>query len=288
MSVTAITDFSKYYGKISNSGSDERGKYSGGQAGDQTGREWAIINWYNRPWNYVIRINDENIRNMMATVSIYAAENRLVGYNQNKRTTYWQHLKASNYDPRQITVACDDDCSAGVLSNLKAALILTGNQALADKISVDGYTGNMRAMIVGLNKVKAGLVSVFTDANHCGNFDNLYPGDILLYEGHHTACNLGLGKNMAAAAAPKVQTPASNGGLNKTPKWVGKVTASRLNVRTWAGAENPLLTSYPQLGQGNLVDVCDTISAKDGKLWYYVRIAGHVFGFVSANYIQRV
>jgi hypothetical protein len=31
------TDFSKYYGKISNSGSDERGGYSGGQNGDQTG-----------------------------------------------------------------------------------------------------------------------------------------------------------------------------------------------------------------------------------------------------------
>ena len=40
---------------ISNSGSDENGKYSGGQAGDQTGKEWQIRSWYNRPWNYVLR-----------------------------------------------------------------------------------------------------------------------------------------------------------------------------------------------------------------------------------------
>lgn len=41
--------------KISNSGSDEHGNYKGGQAGDQTGREWYIRDWYNRPWNCVLR-----------------------------------------------------------------------------------------------------------------------------------------------------------------------------------------------------------------------------------------
>lgn len=34
---------------ISNCGHDERGKYSGGKAGDQTRTEWQVINWYNRP-----------------------------------------------------------------------------------------------------------------------------------------------------------------------------------------------------------------------------------------------
>ncbi|MBR3586872.1 MAG: N-acetylmuramoyl-L-alanine amidase, partial [Oscillospiraceae bacterium] len=32
---------------ISNSGSDENGAYSGGQAGDQTGKEWRMRDWYN-------------------------------------------------------------------------------------------------------------------------------------------------------------------------------------------------------------------------------------------------
>ena len=34
---------------ISNCGHDENGRYSGGKAGDQTGTEWRVINWYNRP-----------------------------------------------------------------------------------------------------------------------------------------------------------------------------------------------------------------------------------------------
>ena len=39
---------------ISNCGHDEHGKYSGGQAGDQTGTEWEIKEWYSRPWDVVL------------------------------------------------------------------------------------------------------------------------------------------------------------------------------------------------------------------------------------------
>ena len=91
-----------------------------------------------------------------------------------------------------------------------------------------------------------------------------------------------------APAKPDPVKPAEpNGTPSKTPKWVGKVTASLLNVRTWAGTENPKIKSWPQLAKGNLVDVCDTVKAKDGKDWYYVRIAGKYFGFVSATYINK-
>lgn len=75
---------------------------------------------------------------------------------------------------------------------------------------------------------------------------------------------------------------------SKTPKWVGKVTATKLKVRKWAGTENAQLKSYPTLAKGNLVDVCDTIKAKDGASWYYIRIAGKYFGFASAKYIKKV
>lgn len=75
---------------------------------------------------------------------------------------------------------------------------------------------------------------------------------------------------------------------SKTSKFVGKVTANILNVRTWAGTENPQIKSYPVLAKGNLVDVCDTVKAKDGTDWYYIRIAGKYFGFVSTKYIKKV
>lgn len=75
--------------------------------------------------------------------------------------------------------------------------------------------------------------------------------------------------------------------LNRTPRWVGKVTADHLNVRKGAGKENARIESWPSLKKGDLVDVCDTIKAKDGNDWYYICIAGHIYGFVSVVYITR-
>ena len=47
---------------ISNCGHDENNRYSGGKAGDQTGTEWRVINWYNRPWKCVLRHPDAATR----------------------------------------------------------------------------------------------------------------------------------------------------------------------------------------------------------------------------------
>ena len=82
------------------------------------------------------------------------------------------------------------------------------------------------------------------------------------------------------------EEPSDKEKLSKEPKFVGKVTASALNVRTGAGTEYPNLREYPLLKRDNLIDVCDTREAIDGTKWYYVRIAGKYFGFVAARYIR--
>lgn len=71
--------------------------------------------------------------------------------------------------------------------------------------------------------------------------------------------------------------------------FTGQVTASSLNVRTWGGAEYPNIKKHPTLNKGDKVDVMNfTQKAKDGSSWYYIRIAGKYFGFVSAKYIRKV
>lgn len=69
---------------------------------------------------------------------------------------------------------------------------------------------------------------------------------------------------------------------SKTPKYVGKVVAEKLNVRTGAGTQFSNLTAYPYLLNGNLVDVCDEVGD-----WLYIRIATKHFGYVFKNYIIR-
>lgn len=177
---------------ISNCGHDENEKYSGGAAGDQTGAEWEIRTWYNRPWNCVLRHPDRNVGNMLADLARKAAQNNLVGYDQNQRGTYWQHLKASNYDPAQITIKCEADCSSGVAANVKATGYRLGIKALQN-VSADCYTGNLRAAL------KAAGFEVLTDSKYLTSDAYLLPGDILLYEGHHTATNLDTGSKAGSS-----------------------------------------------------------------------------------------
>ena len=75
--------------------------------------------------------------------------------------------------------------------------------------------------------------------------------------------------------------------LSKDVKWVGKVVASSLYVRKWAGTENAPLTSCPTISNGTKVDVCDTIKAKDGSDWYYIKTPKGTYGFSSAKYIVK-
>ena len=165
--------------KISNSGSDEHGNYKGGAAGDQTSREWQIRDWYNRPWNCVLRHPDPAVRACLADLATKAANNNRIGYDQYQRQTYWNELQKANYDPSKITVACEADCSAGVIANIKAAGYILNRPELQN-ISCT-YTGNMRA---GL---QAAGFACLTDSKYLTSSAYLVAGDVLLNDKHHTA-----------------------------------------------------------------------------------------------------
>ena len=165
--------------RISNSGSDEHGTYKGGKAGDQTGREWCRRDWYDRPWNCVLRHPDAAVRACIAELAAKAADNDLIGYDQYQRQTYWAELQKAGFDPGKIRTACEADCSAGVIANVRAAGYILGRKELQN-ISAT-YTGNMRSSFK-----KAGF-RVLTDSKYTGRDDYLLAGDVLLNDAHHTA-----------------------------------------------------------------------------------------------------
>lgn len=77
----------------------------------------------------------------------------------------------------------------------------------------------------------------------------------------------------------------SSGVINKTSQWKGIVTASALNVRTWAGTEHGKC-SFSPLYNGTVVDVCDTVKDKEGTNWYYIKY-NNKYGFVSSLYVKK-
>ena len=180
---------------ISNCGHDENGRYSGGKAGDQTGTEWRVINWYNRPWKCVLRHPNADVRAMIASMAKAAANNNLIGYDQSQRGTFWTNLADSNYDPAHITVACEAACSSGVAAIVKGAGYRLGIDALK-KVSTACYTGNLRAAL------KAAGFEVLTESKYLTSDAYLFAGDILLNDNAHVATNLTTGSKASGTSAP--------------------------------------------------------------------------------------
>ena len=179
---------------ISNSGKDENGSYTGGKAGDQSGHEWELKPWYNRPWSVVLRFMDQSVALTIARLGIAAALNNKIGYDQYQRTTYWEQLQKAEYDPAAITVACEEDCTAGVSANVKAAGFIHGIKALQD-VSICS-SRNMRSVFT-----KAGFKAL-TDSKYLTGTKYLLPGDILHYENHHAATNITVGSAVRSSWNP--------------------------------------------------------------------------------------
>lgn len=178
---------------ISNCGHDERYKYSGGAAGDQTGGEYAVVPWYDRPWNVILRAPDKKTGARLAQIARKAAQNNKIGYDQSQRKTYYLQLKKVNYHPDDIKTKCEADCSSSTAANVIATGYQLGNKKL-QKVSPDCWTGNLKAAL------KAAGFKVLTDKEYLNSPDLLLPGDILLNEKHHVAINLTEGKKAAADA----------------------------------------------------------------------------------------
>lgn len=268
-------DFDKYINStsthyISNSGSDENKSYSGGKAGDQTGHEWELKKWYNRPWSHVFRYtgSDKRVPRTLAELGIKAALNDKIGYDQYQRATYWTQLKAVGYDPSKITVACEEDCSAGVAANVKACGYLLGIPALQN------VSSGMSSRDTVSNLKKAGF-SVLTESKYLSSGNYLQPGDILLYVNHHVAMNITKGK-YANAVGPGYFSGASTQPISTTEepetidtpttdlKEIGTAIAlGSMNVRTAPNTSGDIIGT---IKKNTLVSVV----AIDSNNWYKI------------------
>lgn len=233
---------------ILNCGSDENGKFSGGNAGDQTGKEWCVRNWYFGSWKCVLRHPDPAVRALLASLGEKAALNDMIGYDQNQRDTYWKELQKAGYDPSAITTPCEADCSSGVISNVKAAGYLLGNTMLQKCTAT--YTGNMRA---GL---KAAGFEVLTDSKYITSSAYLLAGDVLLADGKHTATNLtdGIKSSGESVKSSGITVPAYVVGKTYT-------TQVELKVRTGPGTNYPAKSHNQLTADGQKHDV-----DKDGAI----------------------
>ena len=275
---------------ISNSGHDEHGRYSAGAAGDQTGTEWQLRGWYNRPWDLVLRYPDKKVAQLIADLSKQAAENNLIGYDQGQRLSYWYALQEAGYYPKNITKKCEADCSSGVLANVRAAGYILGIAALK-KVDPSGWTGSMKSQLCA-----AGFTPL-TAMKYRTSDQYLLPGDILLNEMHHTAVNISTGSSAAAdnktpAAAAKPAADATStickNNLMKGQQWLNDYYGDFLD-RVF-GAQLVVDGEYGQKTRAAALavwkDVCNRLYAtalniKSGEFDSNCRIAANKYALVG-------
>lgn len=162
---------------IAHASSNEHGKTKGGIPGDQTQREVCIRTWYNRPWNVVIRLKDETMRERLAYAMKSAADNNWIGYNQSRRNTLLTYARFVGYDISRVATPCETDCSALV----SVACMYAG---IPENVLYRGgncsTTSNLKARLKPYS-------TIFTSKDYTQKTDKLEVGDILLFEGSHTA-----------------------------------------------------------------------------------------------------
>lgn len=176
---------------------DERGQGYGGKAGDQTGKEVAIENYYvhKKGW-YVIRAKNDTVREKIAVAMERACANNNIGYDMGQNTTLWSAAEKVGFDPGKVKIKCETDCGRLVrvciyYAGIKVAEFHTGNE---------------------LEKCKAtGAFDILKDDKHCNSSAYLKRGDILVTRTKgHTVVVLddGAETKKAKEAAKKNSTPA--------------------------------------------------------------------------------
>jgi len=275
---------------ISNSGSDEYGGYHGGKAGDQTGNEWRIRSWYNRPWDLVIRHPDATVREYIATLSEEAANNDKIGYDQYERTTFWTQLTKVGYRPKNITVACESDCSAGVLAICKATGYLLNNSKLKN-IDYNGYTGSMRSQL------SAAGFQILTDSKYRTSEDYLLRGDILLNEVHHTCINITNGSKSGGSSSSINPTNSDSTTSNKmqTAKYLDKIAKGGVRFNTTEDLYLKYGASATKYGEIMVMPKGTpciwygyyNIDPDTKRKWYYVS-CGDKVGYASSYYLKEI
>ena len=167
---------------IGHAAKNENGTYRDGQAGDQTHVEVYTMRWYNRPWNVVLRAKDTAVREKLAKAMEMACDNEQIGYSQLTRNTLWNDVKSNKFDTSKTTKAVNTDCSALVsvccaYAGVPTRFLQIGNNCLT--------TSTLRKYLL-----QSDMFEAFTDSKYLTSDKYLLRGDILLYEGHHTAINL--------------------------------------------------------------------------------------------------
>lgn len=224
---------------------DEHGQASGGEAGNQNGRELRTQGWYlnTKGW-IVLRPKDPEVAKKIAYDAKAAVNNMHIGYDQKDRSTLYKVAEKVGFDCAKVTTNCECDCSSLVQVCLAFAGIKVGSFSTASEVST---------------LMKTGKFEKLTEAKYTEQSDYLKTGDILVTKVKgHTAVVISDGDKAHVSDEPAVEKP-------DTKKYV--LVLGSVRVRKLA----PLGTVICIAHKGDkLPYLGETLEFSDKSKWYSV------------------
>lgn len=254
---------------------DERGKYSGGKAGDSLQKsntndtigEVSMQNMYvhSKGW-YILRPKSAAHAESMANSMKTACNNSNIGYDQNERLGIIKYGTAT-----KVKTECD--CGSLVRQCIKEATGKDpGNFTTANEASCLEASGLFEKRVAYISQAKTPV----------------YNGDVLVtkQKGHTVIVVSGSPRLPKAPDGSKREAVEKPQNFHRDFSKTYTVTASSLNVRSGAGTRKSVLVAIPK---GTVVRCYGYYTVSDQTRWLYVQFTyGGVLytGFCSASYLK--
>ena len=271
--------------RIGHASIDERGKITGGTAGEQGGKEVFVRTWYKHtkyPEGWVVlRCVKAAMREKIAEAMEKACANPQIGYDQNQRDSLFNNIKNSGFDPSKTTKAVETDCSALV------------RVCIAYAYGKD-LVGNIRTISEPAALVASGEFEKLTAAKYCASSDYLLRGDILCTPGSgHTVVVLDNGAKVApAASSGPAEVKATDAAKSYAASLGGTYTvnANTLNVRYGAGVGKKKMTTIGKKENVTKVKCYGYYTTVLGRKWLLIQFTKNgtkYTGFASSAYLKK-
>ena len=228
--------------RIAHSSIDERGKASGGAAGDQTGKEVCIRNWYSKPWEECLIPINADIGARVSNAMVAICNNNNIGYDQGDRNSLKKQAVAVNWDFSRITVKCECDCSSAIsvaVESCGAKVPYSSGNAPTTRTIADAL-------------VKSGYYKRSTDKKYLTTSDYLGKGYILNKKGSHVVCAIDNGPKYegAISSGTTPRPEPSSGELLVDGDW-GRATTTKLQQKLGTPVDGIISNQYASIKAKN-------------------------------------
>lgn len=243
---------------------NEYGGTEGGQAGDQTGHECEMQEFYVHELGWdLLRPIDKHKATLIADNMVAICNNDNIGYDWNRKPSLWAASEKYEYDAAKVTEKCNTNC-AGAVRNCVA---------YAGISKADFYTGNEVSVLM-----KTGAFELVTDSTKTSDPAFMQVGDILVSKAQgHTVVVVGIEEGEITVNEWEV--------FCNTEYVTEFIVTAQMNLRVFGGTNMKILAT---IKKGETVK-CDGIYALEvakNKKWFHLNYNG-ISGFGSEVLLIR-